>query len=299
MAQSSVSINSPAKTWQANFIRFSTSLLVLFVSFVIVNTTHQFVQGSMSRGMGYETKVSFTRVDSLPKVNKYWSSKRVLVLYALPVVGLLLTSVACFLLLERRKVDADDESELLHKNGLIQLFLFWVGICSFNAAIAQLMIMPLGRLNPLRNEMYQDASVVANWFGLPPLFTIGMSVVSFIITLFAGFYTGKHFCEKLSYSKSELTKSRGRLGLMWRLYLLPVFLLTPLVFVLTYPMSPLVHLAQVVGLLWIGIGIFTYFELRGAQLFKIKGKDVTNRVSFDLLIVLVALVVVIKLVLRY
>lgn len=277
--------------------RFFTSLLVLFISFITVNLTHQLVQAGASKILKYQTKVNFVRVDSSPKQNEYWSGNRVHALYLMPMLLSLGLAVLCFGLLESGQLNRS-EKEGLDRRKTIHLFLFWLGICFYNVAATQVISIPFGRLNPDRNLFYQDMSVVANWHEFSDTLGIVLAALSFIVSFFLGFYAGKHFYKKFAFTKRVLTNTKELFRFTGWLYFLPVVLLFPLILILTYPLSPFLHLTQMLNLFWICIGVYSFIELRKSKLtLKVKTQDLANRNSWDLLIVLVILIVVVKLVL--
>jgi hypothetical protein len=293
--------NLPAENSQGDFFRVTTSVLVLLVSFIVVNLLHHLFQAYLSEALGYDTKISFSRVVSSPHYARYWNMKRIVALYATPLVGFLTLGFLCFFFLERRKqVHTNEDGALwLDKLSTSGIFLFWIGLCSVSLTITHLALTPIGTINPLYNPFFQDASVVAIWLKIPPVGLIILSVVSMIMALVIGFYFGKHFAERFAYGRNVLTKTSGRLKIAIFLYIIPVVSLFPLAYLLTYPNSPYVHLGQILVLLWMSIGVFMFFELRAAQLHKLRCADEAKRKSIDLFILLVLLVVGIKLILKY
>jgi hypothetical protein len=265
-----------------------------------MNLLHQLLQGLLSKGLGYKIYTTFTKVNLTPIETQYWSLLRVIFVHGLPMVAFLILAIILAIRLEHNEYNFNkSDSGRYDGKSLAQLFLFWSAICAFNITITQVLVMPLGIIDPARNQLFQDASVIALWFYMPPAAILTVSLFTLVIELIFGFYFGRHFVDKLSYSRRKLSKSGGRLEMVVLLYVLPLVMLFPFVILLTYPHSPVLHLAQTANLLWLTLGILMYFELRKAKVSMVVGKDVTRRKSADLLIVLLLLLVVVKVILRY
>lgn len=291
---------TPSRPLNSKLLRFSTSLLVLFICFLSMNLFHQILQGLLSKGLGYKIYTTFTKVNLTPIETQYWSLLRVIFVHGGPMVAFFIMAIFLAIRLENNEYNFNrDESGSYDKKDLMQLFLFWSAVCAFNITITQILVMPLGIIDPARNQLFQDASVIALWFYMPPAAILAVSLLTLVVELILGFYFGRHFVDKLSYSRRKLSKPEGRLEMVLLLYVLPLLLLFPFAILLTYPHSPVLHLAQTANLLWLTLGIFMYFELRKANVSMVVGKDVARRKSTDLLIVLLLLLVVVKVILKY
>jgi hypothetical protein len=146
------------------------------IMFILVVMSHQLAVGILSHFMGYETHIYFGKVDSSSHLNKFWSSTRVVLLYAFPTLLLLLISgilLAGFYWSPRQL-------------NIWRWLRFWVMV--FAALFSTTMLsLPLITTILEKGSLYQGFVVIFHWFGASGGWAIFLFAVSVIANFTVGF----------------------------------------------------------------------------------------------------------------
>ncbi len=254
--------------------RMFTSLLLLLISYLAVVLVHNLLIALMGKGLGYVVKPSFAGIDMAPKLNRYWGSSRVIALFALPSFAFFLFSLIIFTVLQSRE----------RENSLFRYGLFWLMMWCFLWPVSQLIAAPFSMTNTDNNLNYQGLAVVANWFGIPPVIMIVLGALGVAAVVVMGFVNAGYF---LRYIYSLKGKGARNFWLQAMFYL-PVIVSLPFSLLFTYPAISQPHLFLSALALFFGAGMSWYTRYRKGERVE-KGADVTYRLNFDLLVVLILL----------
>lgn len=190
--------------------RVVTSTLILTSAFIVVNFLLQLLIGLMSKILGYQTTIGFTKVISLPRSTHEWSLARVVIVYSLPPLILLFIG---YLLLNR----------LLKNTNWIdrwRYFTFCCMICTLAIPLAHLSFIPFGLKQPY-SSFYQTFSIVATWLRLPQLSTFAFTFVACLVAILSGWLIGKEVL-RFSFSSKLISTLSGKRSIINQLVILPL-----------------------------------------------------------------------------
>ena len=146
------------------------------ISFIFVMLFHQFLVGGLSRFLGYETHIHFAKVESLPHYDAYWSTGRVLILYALPGMFIFLISIVLL--------------NYLYFGGTAvtigKWIAFWVMVFCVLVPTTLLSISFFYTFDPA-NTLFQGFAVLVYWFRSSVLTCVLFIILSWGINLVFGF----------------------------------------------------------------------------------------------------------------
>ena len=221
--------------------RLITSFCYAVLSFTAVVMFHQGLLAFLSYKLGYTTHLSFVKVDSKPYENIYWSTNRVLFLYAFPPGLLLLITV---LLISRMYLYT---SKVIDKWFALS---FWWCVCSILYVSSQ-MTIALVAYSFGREDMYQGIPVVINWFGFPLWFTLFLSLISLLINLVMGFFFFQ-FAMQFSPSRGAVFNYKKQAETIRLHYIYPLLILIPVGMVFSFPKTSFFFIVFLInGLIWI------------------------------------------------
>lgn len=185
---------------------------------------YQFMLAGLSKALGYETKMVFGKVISAPFENKYWSSNRVMVMYAFPpVLYLLLSFAAALYLYFTRRVDS------------LYRLLFWCMVFGLIFISAQLTMAPWASVQT-KDSGYQGLVVVTNWWGFASQQLFVLSFFSLLINLLFGFLSFR-IVMQLSPSSTAQQTRQGQRTVIRQQFIYPVLLTAVPALLLAYPSS--------------------------------------------------------------
>lgn len=254
------------------------SALLAAIAFIVVVLSHQFLSAFVSHMFRYKTQVSFSEVVSKPFEYKYWSSARVLILYAMPTVLFLFLAVALasFLLYSSKKVTN------------WYRFLFWIMVFSVLFISAQLTSSPLGNIIA-RGAFYKGIAVVAFWWGVKSQTLLIFSLASLALNILFGFLTSRLLI-RFTPSYSMVQEQAARRKFILTYFLLPLILIMPLAAFLSYP-DGVAFFAVVLmhGLLWL-----PGFFIRGYQYENVSARGTKISLGYALPTLLLIAVILIR-----
>lgn len=254
------------------------------LAFITVVLFHQLLIGGISYGLGYQTQITFGHVVSQPFANKYWSSNRVLLLYAFPSALFLLLALALFLYLLVAVREINNR----------YLYLFWVMVFSILLISSQFSLVPLAAAVS-RGSVYKGIAVAANWWGVAVNKLWSATVLALLLNLVSGFFSFR-LLMRLSPSRSAVQHKSGQAHIIFSYFILPVGIVFPFSWLLGYPESVFFLTAMLLHAVFWLPGLF----VAGSEGFILPGQVAGPR-SLDmsnwLPVLLVLLVIIIKLLL--
>jgi len=196
--------------------------LIAAFSFLFVALFHQFLAGGISYGIGYQTHIHIAKVESLPHYDSYWSTGRVLALYAFPGLFLLLVSIVLL------------NSLLLGSNTVTigKWIRFWIMVFCVLMTTTLMSISFFNTLDP-QNTLFQGCAVLVYWFRSSVFGATLFILVSGAINLIFGFVSARVLFDLMPI----LIKKRGksaRTKLLASFYY-PVLAIFPLVILISFP----------------------------------------------------------------
>lgn len=265
------------------FNLFHTVCMAL-LAFISVMLLHQLLVGGISYGLGYQTQITFGQVVSQPFANKFWSSNRVLLMYAMPSVLFLLlaTALAVYLLVAVRQI-----------NNRYRYF-FWVMVFCVLLISTQFSLAPLAA-TVSKGSIYTGIAVVANWWGITANTLWLATAAALFINMVFGFIAFRLLMQ-LSPSRSAVQNKSGQAHIIISYFILPLVIVFPFALLLGYPHSLLFFTAMLFHAFFWLPGLFIKTE-NGYRFTGVaattKQQDMGNWVP----VLLLLLVVIIKLLL--
>jgi len=205
-----------------NFLNWMFFAVLAFISVVLL---YQLLMGAMSYKLGYDTRIHFGKVDSLPQSSRYWSSARVMVLYALPALFFIFLGV--FLM----AVQVFNRGEVSR----LKWFLFWVSVFSTVLGTTLMSLAPVPGLSAPFST-FQGFAVVVTWFHLAFYWAIAFILLAVTINLVMGLVCSQ-FLIKLSPRSITVKKDRDSKEIVKVSFLYPVVLVLGISFLAAYPGS--------------------------------------------------------------
>jgi hypothetical protein len=194
------------------------------LAFIGVVLFHQFMVGTVSYLLGYQTHIHFGKVDSLPAINRFWSSTRVLALYALPSALLLFLSLFILLALL-----------FAPKNEIEWRWTaFWVMVFSALMGTTELSISLISALTS-KGSLYQGYAVITSWFGLSLTWSIGFIILSGLINISFGFICSPALLDLAPPDFIVKKISNTHREIVLNTFVYPILLLVPIAALLSYP----------------------------------------------------------------
>jgi hypothetical protein len=234
------------------------SFFVAVVAFVTVVLVHQFLLGTISYMLKYDTQITFAKVTAQPFDNRYWSSNRVVLMYVFPSAVFLFGSLLCAFYMRFVIKQVTDWYRFAH----------WCMVFSLLYVSAQFTLAPLGAVVG-KGIIYQGVAVAANWWGIDALNLVALSFGSLSINVALGFFCFR-IVMQLSPSRSAWHKQSGRQEIIRNYFLYPILLLLPIVLLLSYSTSVLFFGVMLLhSLLWLP-GLF----IKSQQNFRLENNAV-------------------------
>lgn len=201
------------------------SVCIAAIAFIVVVLAHQFLLGSMSWALNYDTSISFGKVVSKPFTYQYWSTNRVIFMYALPSIFFMVVAVLLllYLLFETKRISH------------FYWFVFWCVVFMVWHITAQFVIAPLG-VTTSKGSLYQGISVLINWFGWGNIGLILSVAFGILLNLVFGFLCFGLIIQ-FAITRSPLEHNSQLLGMVFRHFVLPVILVLPIAILLSFPDS--------------------------------------------------------------
>jgi len=200
-------------------------LVFAVTAFLCVIMVYQLFLGTLSYLLGYETHVYFGKVDSFPQANKFWSSNRVMIMYALPPFLLLIFSAFFFAL-------------ILFSPGEVnrwKWFAYWIAVFATLLGTSLMCLAPVPALS-MPMSTFQGFAVVVSWFQLGIIWPVVLISISCTINIVLG-YICSPVLIKLSPSSVIVKKDRRGKEIIMHAFLYPVILVAFVAFILSYPRS--------------------------------------------------------------
>lgn len=228
------------KALPLTFSRIFNSLFIFLITFAVANIFHQSLMGIISYFFGYKTECTFASVHSSPHDYHYWSTPRVLLIYAFPLFLCIFIVIGLFVQVFMK--------QKLHKD-IFRFFAFWMVINLMLLVTTYMSSAPFGQI--LHADLYQDIAVLAFWYGIDPSKLLILACLSLFINFFFGFIIGNELL-KFSHVGKWQDKPDGRIYLFKTYFLFPLLLGIPATMLFSYPGSVVFHIAMVMhGLIYI------------------------------------------------
>jgi|JI10StandDraft_1071094.scaffolds.fasta_scaffold24052_5 hypothetical protein len=258
------------------------SFLVATLCFIAVVFGYQLFVGILSYFLGYETHFYFGRVVSQPFSDQYWSTNRVLVMYAIPPLVFLAMPILILAKLLPKKKDIN----------LFEFYLFWLVVFMVFFVTTQMAVAPIS-VYYRDSQLYQGLPVLIYWFRLPMMSSLLFSVLALIINLLFGYFIYPLLL-KLAHT-DYCSESRPWKGKVVRLYFVfPLLLLFFVALILGYMYSLAYFIVMLLSSFLWGFGMW----LKDMHMYTYEGIS-TNRltltIGYKLPILVFVLVVLIRL----
>ena len=198
--------------------------LLSTLAFIAVVLFHQLLVASMSYVLGYETRIHFGKVESLPHLTEYWGSNRVLLLYAFPAVLLLTISglLMAGFWFGPQKVSS------------WTWFKFWLMVFSLLLATT-LMSLSLFSMLAVKGGLFQGFAVVTHWYGMSFFWTMIFVILSIILNFSFGFLSSSVL---LYLAPADFMIKEGKRHpqkIVLNAYVYTLLLLYPIAIALSFP----------------------------------------------------------------
>lgn len=257
--------------------RVTTSGVLLCLGFI---TTKLFYLGciyAFSKLLGYKPEFGFTKVIVPPHEPQYWSMPRILVIYVFPALILLALSAMVY-----RIVTFNN-----NRINILRLYLLWVLVscCLIFTTIITTTI--LGTYNTY-TSFYEAFAIVALWWGINPVFIAIFSFTGLLLSIGVGYLFANEYL-RFSHSSALLKTRWGKLYSLRIFFLFPFIFFLPVLALVDYPDSVLAHIPFMLSSLLMGVGMMLKYEY-DYSIVLCNRNDVCNRLSIDLLAVLLVLV---------
>lgn len=267
--------------FQKKIKRISTSFIIFFSTFIIAHFFHQYLVDSFSSSLNYKSIITLQKVAVSPAYPAFWSVMRVLFVHGgPPFVCLLLSLVLLYIL---RKVQ--------ETVNLFRFFLLWLHL---NLVIVFLVFLASASIgvDKYSSVFYQGYAVVGAWLGIPILLMFIISAIALGLAVAWGYVISKEFLG-FSNTHSIVQTRKGRLYMIRLLLLWPTVISIPIMFAITLPKFTFFFLFYSLIMFFITLGAYMRYDSDKGYISRSK-RDVTNRMSLDLLIVLIILLVAIR-----
>ncbi len=247
------------------------------LAFLCVVLLHQFLLAAFSIKMGYETVLTFSKVDSKPYDFAHWNYSRVQLLYGLPPFILFLSAwIVIYFMFKAQEVRG------------WYMFGFWWVVFSLLYVSAQLSIAPVSTAIG-NGTLYQGIPVLVGYYGVSMYGLIALTVLSGISNVIFGFVAYRLLMQ-LSPSRTAVQSQQGKFKLVNSYYLLPLFIVFPVAVLLSYPHTIFFFGVMFLhGLLWLPGLYFIGYEYKGSQL-----RSERLKTGYSFIAVLVVLIVLIR-----
>jgi hypothetical protein len=191
-------------------------------SFVIVVLFHQFLLGGISHILGYQTHIKIGKVESLPHYDVYWSSNRVLLLYAFP--GFLLLVLSGILLIN-----------MLFGDSTVTLgrwLRFWLMVFCVLMSTTLMTISFFYTLDPA-NTLFQGFAVLVYWYRMGLVGSITLILLASALNLLFGFLMAPVLFDLMPI----LIRKRGKSprSKVMASFFYPIFFIFPIAIAISFP----------------------------------------------------------------
>ena len=210
------------------------------IAFMLVVVAHQFLLGGLSHWLGYETRITFSKVYSLPSDNKFWGNQRVLLLYLAPsVLFFVIALIMYWGLAKARSI-----------NGLGYIFRFWIMFYCIIFISNLITLSPLAYFNDT-GMVYQGFAVIVRWYGLALYWVLLFLAISLALNLWFGVLAYRAL---IQYWQSKINTKKSSLQRKVILYhfIYPYLMIVPLALFLGGKNSLLYFSSMMLhGLIWV------------------------------------------------
>ncbi|HRN94167.1 MAG: hypothetical protein M9931_03325 [Chitinophagales bacterium] len=257
------------------------SVCIATIAFIVVVLAHQLLLGCMSLALDYNTTIAFDKVVSKPFTYQYWSTNRVVFMYAFPSIFFLAVALLlmAFIMFESKRISH------------FYWFVFWCVVFMVWYISAQFVLAPLGIIAS-KGSLYQGITVLINWFGWGNAGLIASVAFGVLVNFIFGFLCFSLII-RFAITRSPLEHKTQLGGMIFSYFVLPVVLVLPVALLLSFPDSMVffaVMFTQV--LLWLpGLLIKAQYG------FKVNALPLgysRRAISYALLIVTIILIVMVR-----
>ncbi len=227
----------------AKLLRIAQSSLLFSAAFILVSYFNQIWTAIAARIIGFEPIFNYYGVSNLPTVPNLWTSWGILFVYGLGSFFCIVLAFIAYRLFLRLGKDAT----------LLKVGILWVMMVAINTPLSFSLVSIVG-LENYTTLFYRWFAVIAAWFFVPKVFVGIGSFFTLLLMFFIGFQTADFFL-MLSFSQRLANNARGRVLLLFQLYLLPILLGSGITFAITQRFDWEFSLIKMGGLLVIFIGM--------------------------------------------
>lgn len=257
--------------------RSTTSGILLCLGFITTKLLYLGCIYTFSTVLGYKPQFGFAKIVVPPHEPQYWSMPRILVIYVLPAFVLIAIAVMIYRIVT------------LNNNwvNILRLYLLWViASCSliFSTIITTTI---LGAYNTY-TSFYEAFAIATLWWGIHPVIIGVFSSLGLLLSIGVGYLLANEYM-RFSHSSALLKTRWGKLYTLRIFFLFPYILFLPVLALVDYPDSVLAHIPFMLSSLLMAAGMMLRYEYDYTIVLCNKN-DVCNRVSIDLLVVLLVLV---------
>ena len=230
--------------------RVITSSVFFMLAYLLANMLHQGMVGLFSIMLGYTAEVSLHYVVIKPFETVYWNTFSVLFIFGTPPILCVWLgyTVRYFLLSNKKDIYS------------LRLFFYWLQVCLYMIFIGQLFILPIGTSPQTSTGLYQTFSIISTWFSIPFPFLAVALVLALVAAIALGFFISNEVL-RYSFSSKLIQTARGKYSIALQVYILPLFVATPIVVLLGNSMSYLLYILTMPLFMLPVVGMFVRYKM--------------------------------------
>jgi hypothetical protein len=190
-----------------------SSTLIFVTSFIITQFLFEATIAVIAAALQYSVKFHYSQVELSPMPAKYWGFYRV---FAVHMTGPFLCLVGGFFLLGFLKTSKREMN-------VARLYFFWLMVCLLNLFLTPLTTAPLGDFYNGIRAFYRSFAIVGAWLSFKTPVLVIFAGVAIIFSLLLGYFIRDELF-KFDNSRDLVKSHSGQIFIIFKLFLLPIFL---------------------------------------------------------------------------